>query len=86
MLIIVLSIQVTSFYIIMGPMSIMCKRLHSLQNTIVSLQQHLMSTKLLLLKCKLDDLKMRLSCGPKVAITIGAAREVSFETMLEVGW
>lgn len=80
----VLVIQLLAFYVIMRPMSKMCKRLHSIQNTIVSLQQHLMSEKFILLKCKLDDLKVRLRCGPKVAITIGVAREVTEETLVEV--
>ncbi len=83
-LIVVLTVQLTAFCTIMGPMSTMCVRLHSPQNTIVSLQQHLMGRHCIRLKCKLDDLKVRLSCGPKITVTIGSTREVTFETLLEV--
>lgn len=83
-LITILTVQIAAFYINMRPMSNMCKELHALQSTIVSLQQHLMSGQWNLLKLKLDDLKERLSCGPKVAVTIGSAREVTGETIIEV--
>lgn len=83
-LITLLTLQMSAFYINMRPMSNVCKELHAPQSTIVALQQHLMEKQWVLLKLKLDDLKIRLSCGPKIAITIGAAREVTVETMIEV--
>lgn len=83
-LIIVLTVQLTAFSLIMGPMSTMCVRLHAPQDTIVALQQHLMGRDCILLKCKLDDLKERLSSGPKITVTIGRTRQVTFETMMEV--
>lgn len=80
----VLVIQLIAFIVTMMPLSYTCKRMHEPQFMIVALQAHLMGSRNILIKCKLDALKMLLSCGPKMAVTIGPAREVTEETMTEV--
>lgn len=81
---VILSIQLLAFVVTMCPLSYTCKRLHAPQSMLVALQAHLIGSQSILLKCKLDALKILLSFGPKVAITIGPAREVTDETMSEV--
>ena len=83
---IVLLIQLVAFAVTMGPLSVTSEQAHRIQDSLVALQPYLMGgNRWLGLKLKLDCLKVRLSTGhPKVAITIGPAREVTVETLFEV--
>ncbi|KAH9399328.1 hypothetical protein TYRP_018242 [Tyrophagus putrescentiae] len=80
---ITLPLQLVAFVVTMGLLSVTSKKVHSVQESIVALQPCLMGNRWLGLKLKLDCLKERLSTGPKVAITIGPAREVTAETLFE---
>ncbi len=78
----ILLIQLSAFAVTMWPLSYTCKQIHASQSTIVSIQPHL-NSRWIVIKCKLDALKERLNCGPKVAVTIGPARSVTMETLSE---
>ncbi len=81
----VLTVQMVAFQVTLGPLSNVCRAMHAPQRELVALQPHLTGSKWILLKLKLDDLKVRLSTGrPKVAVSIGTARELTSETVLEV--
>lgn len=84
-LLILLLIQLFAFVVSMWPLSYTSARLHAPQNKLVALQPYLTGYRWILLKLKLDDLKCRLSCGrPRVAVTIGPARDVTNDVLLEV--
>ncbi|KAH9402600.1 hypothetical protein TYRP_016131 [Tyrophagus putrescentiae] len=83
-LVLVISIQAVAFQVTMGPLAKVCETMHAPQQELAALQPYITGSRWILLKLKVDDLKLRLSCGrPKVAVSIGAARELTSETVLE---
>ncbi|KAH9393887.1 hypothetical protein TYRP_021419 [Tyrophagus putrescentiae] len=83
---VLLVVQTVMIAVAIGPLLLLPKRMHAPQRSLlVPLQYYLRgrSTRISRLKLKLDDLKLGLSFGPKVAVTIGAAREATDETAVE---
>ena len=83
-LLIVLVIQSIAFAISVLPLAYTSRTLHEPQNRLVALQPYLIGPRWTRLKLKLDDLKCRLSCGPKVAVTIGPTKDLVSTTLVEV--
>ncbi len=83
-LFIVLVIQLIAFAVSMWPLAYTSRALHEPQHKLVALQPYLIGPRWARLKLKLDDLKCRLSCGPRIAVTIGPAKDVTSTTIVEV--
>ena len=82
--VLILGIHLAGFYQCLLPLLVTTKRLHAPQKTVATVQYHLAGRRWTLLKLKLDDLRGRLGCGPKMAFTIAPGKQVTDEVIVEV--
>ncbi|KAH9393686.1 hypothetical protein TYRP_021604, partial [Tyrophagus putrescentiae] len=80
----ILAIHLAGFYQCLLPLLVTTKKLHAPQKTVATVQYHLAGRRWTLLKLKLDDLRGRLGCGPKMAFTIAPGKQVTDEVIVEV--
>lgn len=79
-------IQMIAAVLVFGPVAYQCKIFHQPAKFLSILQNNLSGHQWLMTKLKLDDFNHRIIQGPKISVSIGFLKAVTYKTSLEVSY